>query len=855
MAKILKHVLLLCASAMLCLTTFAARVSVVAAQNTALNFYKVTSGYSGKNALNASLKLTRSETDGTIDFYVFDISPGKGFVIVSADDQVAPVIAYSTESNFNISTKGKGVQNWMNNAAAHIYRGIQRHTIANAAITEQWSAYKQGRKPATIKSAGVAPLLTTLWDQEPFYNQLCPYNNADQMRAVTGCAATAMAQIMKYWNYPAQGTGSYGYYDGAPVYPFTYGDQYANFGATTYNWAAMPNSIDTTNLAVATLMYHCGVAVGMSYGDDNQGGSGTYVLSSETASWRHSVQMAYTTYFGYNPNTLMGVQEANYSATAWVSLLENELNAGHPVQYEGLDTTEGGHTWVCDGYDENDMLHMNWGWSGFDNGYFSVSSLTADGYNFSNNEAALIGIEPISDLTVTAGATNATICTGGSTTLIAQGSGNVSYLWTPATGLSCATCATTIASPDTTTTYTVTIDSAGLSATSQVTVSVNNLHMDNMQTNNVSCFNGTNGEARVKVAGGNPGYTYMWNNGSAMAAVLNLSAGNYSVTVNDATGCSIIAVANITQPDSLTATIQPVNASCSLANASLNVIVIGGTPLYTYHWDGGEQDSVIPSVQAGVYSVTATDSRACTVAASFNLVQPLSMDVSIITSNTTCSLVYGKAIANVTGGHKNFSFQWNTGENTSFITQLSASTYAVTVTDSLGCASSASVFISQPDTMNVSIASSNAADNKVYGNAIVNVTGGTPQYSYLWNTGDTTGAIAYSAAGVYSVTITDSKGCAQVASTEISEAAGVTGVSNNLNFGVYPNPAVDQTTIRLGEPGENTTVELKNMLGQTLLSTKTTDETQLDLSSLASGTYLVELTRGQLTTVKELVKK
>jgi hypothetical protein len=95
---------------------------------------------------------------------------------------------------------------------------------------------------------------------------------------------------------------------------------------------------------------------------------------------------------------MQGVREANYSTAAWISLIESELQAGRPVQYEGIDTNEGGHTWVCDGYDANDFLHMNWGWGGFDNGYFSVASLSADGYNFSSDEAALIGIQPMSDL-------------------------------------------------------------------------------------------------------------------------------------------------------------------------------------------------------------------------------------------------------------------------------------------------------------------------------------------------------------------------------------------------------------------------------------------------------------------------
>ena len=513
MKKIVRAHIIVLALFATCSAAFSAQVDVLTARTAAVNFYQVTTNYTGRAPLSASLKYTRTETNGTVDFYVFDISP-KGFVMIAADDQVTPVIAYSLESSFNTDTHGKGIQNWMNHAAAHIYKGIQNRTVANAAISNQWTAYLSGQKPVSAKSSttAVAPLLTTTWDQDPYYNQLCPYNSTDNVHAVTGCVATTMAQIMKYWNFPAQGTGSYSYVNAPPYCTFNYGTQSANFGATTYNWAAMPNKLDTNNLAVATLMYQCGVAVAMNYGDLNQGGSGAFVLSSEAPGWKPTAQKAYVNYFSYNPNTLTGVQQANYSSAAWISLMKTELNAGRPIQYEGADIYEGGHTWVCDGYDENDLLHMNWGWSGIDNGYFSVSALTVEGFNFSNDEAALIGIEPLSDLSVTAVAANTTICPGGSTNLMATGSANVNYLWSPSTGLTCSTCANTIASPDTTTTYTLTIDSAGLSATSQVTINVSTIHVTGTQITNVTCFGGTNGLAKVKVSGGNPVYNYIWNN-------------------------------------------------------------------------------------------------------------------------------------------------------------------------------------------------------------------------------------------------------------------------------------------------------------------------------------------------------
>jgi len=544
---------------------FAEVVTWPQAKNAAINFFKVTAPSLGRSP-SVTLKYTKTETDGTVDFYVFNLDGSKGFVIISANDQVTPVIAYSLESDFNVNTGGKAIQSWLSHAASHIHQAILRHTIANADIKNKWSAYLQGTKPASAKSlSAVAPLLKTTWDQEPYYNQLCPFNSADNLRSVTGCAATTMAQIMKYWNYPARGTGYYSYNEAPPTYPFNYGSQSANFGGTTYNWAAMPNSVDSPNLAVATLMYHCGVSVGMIFGDDHQGGSGSYVLADETQSWRHSVQMAYTTYFKYNPNTLTAVHERDYSPSDWVALMESELSAGRPIQYEGVDTNDGGHTWVCDGYDENDMLHMNWGWSGIGNGYFSVGSLSTEGFNFSTDEAALIGIEPMSDLTVTASTSGSTICKGASVTLGAQGSTNVSYSWYPTRGLSCPTCATTLAKPDSTTTYTLTIDSAGLSASSQVTITVtaSTVSVAMVNITNVTSNGANNGKASITVSGGTPEYSFQWSNGVSSAIDSNLAAGNYTVTISDAHGCTASAIANVTQPDSTAQQVTPASHGTS----------------------------------------------------------------------------------------------------------------------------------------------------------------------------------------------------------------------------------------------------------------------------------------------------
>ena len=389
-------------------------VSVQEAQTIALNFFRVTvPGFNAHTQLTASLKYTKTVPGHTVAFYVFDIDPAPGFVIVAANKNVTPILAYSTERKFNTDFNHVGVSNWMYKTSENIYLALQQNAKADERIAGLWTVYEQEQKPSATKNNTVSPMVTTLWDQEslgnppPYlYNLYCPYNNTDHQRCLTGCVATAQAQIMKFWNYPAQGTASFSYLDNVSNgYSYNYGNQSANFGITTYDWANMPVTMtDTTaginDTAVAVLMYHCAVSVGMDFGDDNQSGSGAEAVQADAGAGQACSEYALPNYFSYNPATIRGVYESNYTQANWIALIEGELTGGRPVLYEGNDSIQGGHAWVCDGFDANDMFHMNWGWSGIDNGYFAVTNLTTSGnYNPIQDEEALIGIEPLSPAT------------------------------------------------------------------------------------------------------------------------------------------------------------------------------------------------------------------------------------------------------------------------------------------------------------------------------------------------------------------------------------------------------------------------------------------------------------------------
>jgi len=327
-------------------------------------------------------------------YYVFNADNNNGFVIVSGDDNVIPILGYSTSGNYDNSNLPSNFRKWLEGYKNQIRYIITNNEKANDEIRSKWERLENGQPLNANKNiTAVNPLLSTTWNQSPYVNDLCPYDYNYNERTVTGCPATAMAQIMKYWAYPINGTGFHSY-----NHP-TYGTLSANFASESYNWASMPNDVSSSNIGVATLMYHCGVSVEMQYGVASTGGSASYVIIDASPTPEQACEFAYTTYFGYDVSLIQGLQRDNYSDNAWTQLLKNDLDLGRPIQYAGFGA--GGHTFVCDGYDSNDYFHMNWGWGGYADGYFLIDALnpgsggTGSGAGtYNNGQQAVLGIQP-----------------------------------------------------------------------------------------------------------------------------------------------------------------------------------------------------------------------------------------------------------------------------------------------------------------------------------------------------------------------------------------------------------------------------------------------------------------------------
>ena len=352
---------------------------------------------------HATLRLAASQVLQRIDLVdatpktlthcrLFTGSDGHGFVLLAADNCAFPLLAYSRTEAFPTADMPAHVAHWIESYDRDIASAIAIGIEASAEVADAWQRLLAGT-PKRRHDTPVAPLLTSRWNQSPLYNSMCPAS-ANGTLSVTGCTATATAQVMRYWGHPAKGRGSHSY-----TSP-TFGLIEANYDTTHYDWAHMPdrlmaNSTQTQIDAVAKLCFDVGVSMDMSYGIR---ASGAYAHSGGMLQ-RESAELGLEKYFSYNPGMYTAFKQA-FSDEEWDDIISEELNAGRPLIYTGSSST-GGHAFVLDGYNEEGLYHVNWGWGGTYNGYYTLSNLTMgqagqQGYHAYNEmNEALVHMYPI----------------------------------------------------------------------------------------------------------------------------------------------------------------------------------------------------------------------------------------------------------------------------------------------------------------------------------------------------------------------------------------------------------------------------------------------------------------------------
>lgn len=293
---------------------------------------------------------------GTVDYFVFNFPENSGFAIVAGDDRVRPLLGYSLEGQFNSENLPENLRAHLEYYQDQITWAEEQNIEPSADVSAEWNRYLGG---TALRSSGGVSLETAKWDQASPYNAMCPTINGQ--RALTGCGATATAIIMRYHQWPL------GTQKGVSVHPLAskhpeWRCEPLNY-SSGYNWNSMPLTVTGNDAPeIAKLMWHIGANINMVY------------TRNESSSSVSDAAMALKNVFDYSLTT-RAVRRDFYSDVEWERLLINELDAGRPVLYRGNTKENAGHLFVCDGYDSNHYFSINWGWSGYCNGYFLLSAL------------------------------------------------------------------------------------------------------------------------------------------------------------------------------------------------------------------------------------------------------------------------------------------------------------------------------------------------------------------------------------------------------------------------------------------------------------------------------------------------
>ncbi len=371
----MKYLIFTFALSLLFLFSNAQNVSRDEALQTGTNFYKQhASAFSiNKSDVSVESESLIKSVSGKDCIYAFEFTGG-GFVLVSADKRAYPVLAYSFDDGFDINNMAPANRLWLDKYLEQ-FDIIEANSIeVTENINTAWKTYKENGLSNTTDIKGVSTLLTTKWNQDYPYNYYCPLHTAGPGgRVYAGCVATAMAQIMKYWNYPETGRGTADYF---------WGDYFTvDFGATTYKWDEMTNTINTNDPdAIAELIFHCAVSVDMNF---SHTGSSASITSS---------------YFALKQNFRYraGISETDKNDVEdfeWKLMLKEDLDKGHPVLYRGTDDNGDGHAFVCDGYQDTSYFHFNWGWGGYGNGNYYLDNINPQ-MDFHWGQGALFNITP-----------------------------------------------------------------------------------------------------------------------------------------------------------------------------------------------------------------------------------------------------------------------------------------------------------------------------------------------------------------------------------------------------------------------------------------------------------------------------
>lgn len=362
---------------------FAEIVPEKAARNVGINSFSERLGIATETiAISGIYSFTDTQNQPLIYAVNFE-SPLSATMFISAEDLCVPVLGYASGTSFSLENQPPQLSALLNEYMLQIMQARSGKFTQSANISAEWnrlSIQPQSFIPDNYVDE-IPPMINTTWAQGFPYNELCPGGS------LVGCVAIAMGQTMKYWGHPTSGEGSHSYTH------YNYGYQYANFGATTYAYENMPNNETASNIDLATLLYHCGVAVEMNYSTTSSG---------STLEGYNGAANAMKNYFRFDAD-LYHAKKYQYTESAWRDMVITDLENGFPIIYAGWDGWEG-HAWNVDGYEKVGELyhfHINWGWGGSYNGYFYLDDLSPGYTNWTGGQEAIFNLKPYALRTLT----------------------------------------------------------------------------------------------------------------------------------------------------------------------------------------------------------------------------------------------------------------------------------------------------------------------------------------------------------------------------------------------------------------------------------------------------------------------
>ncbi|SER50531.1 SprB repeat-containing protein, partial [Neolewinella agarilytica] len=293
----------------------------------------------------------------------------------------------------------------------------------------------------------------------------------------------------------------------------------------------------------------------------------------------------------------------------------------------------------------------------------------------------------------------------------------------------------------------------------------------------VLCNGDADGTLTVVADGGTAPYTYAWSNGQTDATATGLVAGTYTVTVTDANGCTETAEGTVNEPTDVTATVADADVLCNGdADGTLTVVADGGTADYTYEWSNGQTDATATGLVAGTYTVTVTDANGCTETAEGTVNEPTALTLTGTTVEVGCNGdASGSIDITVGGGTPDYTYAWSNGAATEDLSDLTAGTYSVTVTDANGCTIDETFEIEESSDIEATVADTDVLCNgDADGTLTVVANGGTAPYTYAWSNGQTDATATGLVAGTYTVMVTDANGCTETAEGTVNEPTDVT---------------------------------------------------------------------------------